>query len=711
MTWPAGRDWLFSVKTFGAAMLALGIGLSAGLDRPYWAMASAYIASQPLSGATRSKAAFRLAGTVLGAAAALALVPNLAAAPELLSLAMACWTALCLTVALLDRTPRSYVFVLAAYTAPIIGFPSVGAPEAVWDAALARTEEIGLGIVCASVVASLVFPRHVGPAIAQQTEAWLRNGRLWALDVLEGTETPDRARMYRRRLAADAVELGTMTTHLAYDPSVEQQAVRAVRALQGRMLMLLPLLSSLSDRLAALRAAEGVEPGLAAVLGSVARWLRAGGPEQDIAGMRAALTGLEPVLDAQSVWGGIMLTGLLGRLRELIDLRQDCSALRAHIQAGRGGLPRLAGPDIPAAAQHRDPGMAVLSGLSAGLAVGLTCLFWIASAWPEGAVTAEMAAVGCCFFAAQDNPVPAIMGFLRWTMVAVVVDAVYLFAVLPGVSGFEVLALVLAPAFLVFGVLAARPATAPAGLALAANGATLLGLQASYSADFAAYANAGVATVVGMAAAVVLTQLVRSIGAEAGAQRLVRANWLSLAQAAERRGRGDRAAFAGLMLDRLGLVASRLATMTAVDSAPFAGDALAELRIGLNIVDLRRARHVLPQAAIQALDGVLDGIAQVFASRARSPLRQVGPPPQALLRRIDEAIAEVVAVVPPAQQRDALLGLGGIRRGLFPGAAPYIPEPRTLGPDQMKASVSFANTTSMMAANQLGSEAMTRSKQ
>ncbi|MDT9170989.1 FUSC family protein, partial [Escherichia coli] len=78
---------LFSANSFAAAMLALFIGFSLGLPRPYWAMTTAYIVSQPLSGAVRSKAVYRVAGTLLGAAAAVALVPNLVNSPLLLSLA------------------------------------------------------------------------------------------------------------------------------------------------------------------------------------------------------------------------------------------------------------------------------------------------------------------------------------------------------------------------------------------------------------------------------------------------------------------------------------------------------------------------------------------------------------------------------------------------------------------------------------------------
>ena len=78
------RDWLFSAKAFAGSMLALYVALAAGLPRPYWAMATAYIVANPLSGATRSKALYRVLGTMLGAAASVVLVPTLVDAPVLL---------------------------------------------------------------------------------------------------------------------------------------------------------------------------------------------------------------------------------------------------------------------------------------------------------------------------------------------------------------------------------------------------------------------------------------------------------------------------------------------------------------------------------------------------------------------------------------------------------------------------------------------------
>ena len=172
---PSLRDWIFSAKTFAGAMLALWIALRMGLDRPYWAMATAYIVAQPLTGAMRSKAAYRFYGTLLGAVACLVFIPNFVDAPVLLIAALSLWIGGCIYFAVLDRTPRSYVFLLAGYSVALIGFPIVDAPDTVWDVVLARVEEITLGIVCTTVIGSIVFPIPLGPALTARLDNWIRD--------------------------------------------------------------------------------------------------------------------------------------------------------------------------------------------------------------------------------------------------------------------------------------------------------------------------------------------------------------------------------------------------------------------------------------------------------------------------------------------------------------------------------------------------------
>jgi uncharacterized membrane protein YccC len=116
------RPIIFSVNCYIATILTMFVAFSLDLKGPGWAMTTIYLTSQPLSGPMRAKAFCRAIGTFVGAAAMVAIVPNLVDAPELTTLAIMLWAALRVFVSLLDRTPRSYMFVLSGYTAALIGF-------------------------------------------------------------------------------------------------------------------------------------------------------------------------------------------------------------------------------------------------------------------------------------------------------------------------------------------------------------------------------------------------------------------------------------------------------------------------------------------------------------------------------------------------------------------------------------------------------------
>ena len=67
----------------------------------------------------------------------------------------------------------------------------------------------------------------------------------------------------------------------------------------------------------------------------------------------------------------------------------------------------------------------------------------------------------------------------------------------------------------------------------------------------------------------------------------------------------------GLLLDRLGLLVPRLAAVGAGNELA-AVDALTDLRIGVNMVDLQRDRDALPPAVRVAVDKVLFGTASAL---------------------------------------------------------------------------------------------------
>ena len=213
------RPIIFSVNCFIATILTLFIALSLDLKSPGWAMTTVYLTSQPLSGAMRAKAVYRVIGTFVGGVAMVAIVPNFVDAPELTALAIILWVALCLYLSLLDRTPRSYVFALSGYTAALIGFPSVLAPDGVFDIAVSRVEEIAIGTICAAIVHSLIFPKSALSAFTAETGRHSRRcARTGSPDGLTKEPTPEIDRE-RRRFAADGTELYLLGTSLRFDTS------------------------------------------------------------------------------------------------------------------------------------------------------------------------------------------------------------------------------------------------------------------------------------------------------------------------------------------------------------------------------------------------------------------------------------------------------------------------------------------------------------
>jgi uncharacterized membrane protein YccC len=673
---PSASEALFSIKCFIAAMLALWVSMRIDLPRPFWAVMTAYIVSAPFSAPTRSKATYRAFGTILGAIATTFVVPQLANAPELLSLAIALWIGACLYVSLLDRTPRSYLMMLAGYTAGLIAFPTVGEPGMIFDIALARVEEILIGITCATLVHSLVLPQSFGPMLLARLDRALRDAQHWIADALAPA---GRARIAhdRRKLAGDITELRVMATHLPFDTSHLRWTSKGVHALQDRLAAMMPLLSAIEDRLHALRELGALDESSQwrAVLDDITAWT--GSRRDEVkpghhVELRKAINALAPEVSQHADWRTLIEVNLAARLHSLVDVCVQCQTLRRHIDAGvHDDLPKEVGrvPSVPTTALHLDHGLALMSALGAVITTLACCAFWILTSWPAGAAAPMMAAILCSFFATQDDPVPAIKGFLKYTIYSIPVGALYVLVLLPSIHNFETLVLVCAPAFLAIGVYLGRPSTF--GIAMpflfGINGA--LALQDTNNADLVSFTNNMLAQVLGLFAAAVITGLFRTVGAGWTARRLLRAGWSELA----RLGSGERVPsvpeFSARMVDRIALLTPRLAHVSTQRDL-MAADALVDLRIGLNMAQLQGVRRELGRSEA-ALWPLFEHLSQHF--EARPALVPDGE--RRLLASLDNALRSVCAAEAGPARAEALAALAGIRRDMFPGEPPYQPSP------------------------------------
>ncbi len=659
-SWPSGRDWIFSAKAFLAALLALWIAMYLGLPRPYWAMGSVYIVAHPLTGATRSKALYRMLGTLLGAAASVVMVPTLVNAPPLLMAAVAIWTGFLLYLALLQRTPRSYIFLLAAYTLPIVALPAVDNPAGIFDLAVARTEEICLGILCASVVGAVVLPSSVAGVLRDKSQQWMTDAALWAADMLSPSAGARVTRHHsRHRLAADILALDQLIIQLSYDTESATR-VRAARELRGRMTMLLPVMSSLAAVVESLQCAGGLPPKLLAQMRAVKAWIRGGAMESP-----------PPLVPTPAMPGSnaALITAAEDRIHQMMMLWRDCMTLCRSIST-----PHMQGKFTPeflrwnvGQARHYDHGMLLFSTVTVALAIFAMGMLWIWTGWADGAGAVALAAVSCCFAAALDEPAPMMRSFFAWNAVCLVISMVMLFAVLPVAQNFELLALMLSVPYLIIGLLVAQPRFAMIGMPLAVVTANDIGLQGAYSANFHTFFNGTVAGIAGILFALVWTLLMRPFGTRAATRRLVRAGWGDIAENAISGKPHAHTRLRARMLDRLAQLVPRLAASDSEVST----DGFSEVRVELSTLALQREMAALSVDQQHAVKRVLRSVSGYYKARL---VGKVEAPPPALRMRLDNAQQKVSSPI-------VLTALVELQISLFPPAAvpahvPRMPDAR-----------------------------------
>ncbi|GAB7529718.1 FUSC family protein [Pseudomonas sp. 3A(2025)] len=583
---PPGRDWVHGVRTFAASMLALYIALVMELPRPYWAMATVYIVASPFVGPTSSKAVYRALGTLAGACAAVLLVPIFVQTPFLLAVVVALWTGTLLFLSLHLRTANSYALMLAGYTMPMIALPAVDNPQAVFEIAVSRTEEIFLGITCAAVVGAMFWPRRLAPVFKATTAKWFEDATLYSERFLSREVEGAEIASLRTAMAAGFNSLEAMIGQLSHE-GAHRQTVRNARELRGRMIHLLPVIDALNDALWALaRRSPEHMASVAPLLTQARQWLQdtAHGPQQALwQSLHDELERLQPDAAQLDKLENLVLSNALYRLGEWVDLWLDCRTLQQAIDAddGRPWQAVYRHWRLGRITPFLDRGLMLYSVATTVLAIIVACLLWIFMGWQDGASAVILAAVSCSFFAAMDDPAPQIYRFFFWTLTSVILASLYLFVILPTVHDFAMLVLAFAVPFICVATLSAQPKFFLPTVLTMVNTATFVSVQGVYDANFLSFINANLAGPAGLLFAFIWTLIFRPFGVELVTRRMTRFNWRDIVELSEPATLAEHRRLGVQMIDRLMQQVPRLA-QTAQDS----GAPLRELRVALNMLDL-----------------------------------------------------------------------------------------------------------------------------
>jgi len=160
----------YSVRAIASLVLALGLSFSFQLSSPMSSVTTALIVANPLAGALVSKSVWRLAGTVIGAAATVVMMAFFAQSPVLFMLVMSVLIGVACCVSTLLRFFKAYAAVLAGYTIVIVSIPVFSHPENVFISALSRLSAVTVGLASTAfvfLITSIGKPSHVLVQIEQ----------------------------------------------------------------------------------------------------------------------------------------------------------------------------------------------------------------------------------------------------------------------------------------------------------------------------------------------------------------------------------------------------------------------------------------------------------------------------------------------------------------------------------------------------------------
>jgi uncharacterized membrane protein YccC len=447
----------YVMRTLLAMALALYAALFLQLSSPASAAVTVMIVANPSRGGIVSKGLWRIFGTTTGAVAAIVILGVFPQQPLMFILSFAIWLGLCTFASSMFRHFRAYAAVLSGYTVAIIAAGAIADPSNVLDYALSRLAVVTLGVVSSTVV-TMVFQ----PSITTDT---MRAGGRTAFKGVAQLILDRADQVDEKQFAAERTRLGGIIERLdeavefsgAEAPDVSYHAAsirRGFAAMYGALMSVSIAGRSLSS-LATPEAAAASHTESAEVAALVARILdvlaevaRYEPTSNDAATIVADhIAGVvRDVTTLQNKTTSSADAAVLARVHQELEQLYDSIAPFAAWRAGRP--PHHRGPRLVAFKDYRT---AMRNGVRAMLAIILGGLFWYITAWPSGPTLLLVLGASCALLSGLPSAAAASLEFAKGIAISSVAAFLCGYLILPYVSGYPLLFLVMLP-FLALGV-------------------------------------------------------------------------------------------------------------------------------------------------------------------------------------------------------------------------------------------------------------------
>jgi len=475
-----GLTWIYMIKALAACFLALGIAMKLDLAQPRTAMITVFIVMQPQSGMVLAKSFYRICGTLVGLAATLVLVSLFSQEPEMFVASTGIWIGICTAGAAYSRNFKSYGFVLAGYTAALIGIPASQHPDGAVISAFTRVAEVVVGILSSGLVSALVFPRHTGDQLRIALQGRFTTFAGYAANALSSRVDRQQMEATNARFIAEIVGFESMRSAAIFETADSRMRGRRLARLNSEFMTLSTRFYALSQSMNRLRDAGTQEA-------------------------HCAIERLQPYF--------LEIAPLLAKAAEQVKSPKDAMQLAIQLEVYEAQLPKrinetrtnlAASPragtleyDTGGELLHRfvsdlyaytatyaslisdthqreqwvgsyEPKTNLLAAAVAGFRTTLLTIllgaFWIATAWPNGLTLTVAVATAAALISTSPNPMRTALQMTGGALLSSVTGTVVALGVYPHIDGFALMCAALTP-FLLMGVwMTTRPTLAGCGV-------------------------------------------------------------------------------------------------------------------------------------------------------------------------------------------------------------------------------------------------------
>ncbi|MEE4410090.1 MULTISPECIES: FUSC family protein [unclassified Serratia (in: enterobacteria)] len=509
-----GGQWRYALRNSLAMCLSLWVAFVLNLDEPYWALTSAAVVSFPTVGGVISKSIGRVIGSLIGAAASVAIAGHCLNDPWLFTLFIAAWIGLCTYISNHYQNNVSYAFALAGYTAAIIAFGTVNVTDTqqIFDIAQARVCEVITGILCGGVMMMILPSTSDGETLLTS----LRRMHLRLLEhaaMLWQPEITAQMRTSHEGVISQILTMNLLRIQAFWSHYRLRRQNNVLNYMLHQQLRLTSVISSLRRMLLNW---PDRPANLAAVLDQLLTELR--DPATDKYRLARILQQIAPQDPTDYRHRAFWL-----RLRHFCWLYLRCVRWLQRVESVTP-VSDIQPPHVTSLARHTDSYEAAYNGLRTFLCIIIGCAYWINTQWDAGSSALTLTAISCVLYSSTPSPINSITTLLKAVLLLSVACFVVKFGLMIQIDDFWVFCAFLFPILVTLQMIKLQnpPYAALWGQLIVFMG-SFLTVTNPPSYDYQSFINNNIGKIVGVLFAGLAFQILRPSSDKRKSRRIIRA--------------------------------------------------------------------------------------------------------------------------------------------------------------------------------------------